>query len=251
MKIIMKKTEKKRILYYKNFIKKQIEEADKSGGVVGISGGIDSAVCMYLTCKAVGKQKTHPVYMPHQKNTRKWDNSIAELTTDLGIELKTYNLKNIIEEFKKLIGSRDQMEVGNFSARVRSAFLYQEAVITNSLVINTSNRSEELTGYFTKWGDEAGDISPLGNLYKKDVYSLGKSLGVPEKILKARPSAGFYENQTDETELGISYPVLDKVLIKIDQKREEDVEPELLKKVKFLIEKSEHKRNKPVTALRI
>ncbi|MGM0441154.1 MAG: NAD+ synthase [Elusimicrobiota bacterium] len=247
----MKKTEPNWVIYYKDFIKNEIASSGRTGGVVGVSGGIDSAVCLYLTNKAVGKDNTHPVFLPHRKNSEDIKKKAVKIVEKLNLKLKIYDLRKIIENFKNETGCADKMQIGNFAARVRTAFLYQEAARTDSLVINTSNRTESMTGYFTKWGDEGGDVSPLGNLYKKDVYDLATQVGVPEDIIKSPPSAGFYSSQNDEDELGLDYKTLDRVLMKIDGGKEEEIASGLLNKVKKLIDNSAHKRDKPVTAPRI
>ena len=139
-------------------------------------------------------------------------------------------------------------------ARTRMILLYAHANSRNYLVLGTSNKSEFLTGYFTKWGDGASDYAPLINLYKTEVWEVAKRIGVPEKIISKKPSAGLWEGQSDEDELGISYKLLDEILYRlVDLKMEKSkiakelsIPVEKVEYVEYLVKKSEHKRRLPM-----
>ncbi len=234
-----------RIDYFEKFIKEKVEGAGKSGGIIGTSGGIDSTVCLYLTVRALGHSMTYALFLPYRDEHLEQEKYIRSMCEDLKVKFVIYDLKDIVSKFIKQTGCRDEVLIGNFAARLRTAYLYQYAARTNSLVINTANRTEIMTGYCTKWGDQAGDISPIGNLYKTEVSEIGKILEIPQNILNAVPSAGFYAGQEDEKELGISYEELDKILHLIDSSKEETADPDNLRKVKKLIKYSEHKRHLP------
>ncbi|NJE85865.1 NAD+ synthase [Thermococcus sp. CX2] len=234
-----------------SFIREKVEEARAEGVVVGVSGGIDSATTAYLAVKALGKDKVLGLIMPYYENGDVEDAKLV--CKNLGIDYKLINIKPIVDEFEKAVGELDVKSKGNIMARTRMILLYAYANSMNRLVLGTSNRSELLTGYFTKWGDGASDYAPLINLYKTEVWELAKRLGVPEKIIQKKPTAGLWEGQTDEDELGISYRLLDEVLWRlVDLKMpKEDIAEELgisLEKVEYvelLVKRSEHKRRLP------
>lgn len=223
------------------FIQKKIVESGRTGAVIGVSGGIDSAVCLYLASEALGKKNIHPIFMP-SGNDRALSERVENLCGELGVKLKIYNLKDMVNLYRKKTDPATRMQEGNFTARLRTAFLYSEAESTSSLVINTSNLSEALVGYFTKWGDEAGDISPLGGLYKTEVYDLARYLKVPKEIIETAPTAGFFKGQTDEGELGMDYDKLDKILKAIKEGKTDKYAKNDVDKVQALIRNSAHKR---------
>ncbi|MEM2715772.1 MAG: NAD(+) synthase, partial [Candidatus Thermoplasmatota archaeon] len=150
-------------------------------------------------------------------------------------------------------GEMDEITLGNIKARLRMIFLYQFANSKNALVCGTSNKTELMIGYFTKYGDGASDILPIGDLYKTQVYQLARYVGIPEEILKKPPTAGLWKGQTDEKELGISYEKLDKILYGLERQKsfEEiskiaEVSIEEVKRIYGMVKKTEHKRKFPV-----
>lgn len=235
-----------------SFIREKVKEASATGVVIGISGGIDSATTAYLAVNALGKEKVLGLIMPYYENGDVEDAKLV--CKNLGIEYKLINIKPIVDEFENAVSELDVKSKGNIMARTRMILLYAHANSMNRLVLGTSNRSELLTGYFTKWGDGASDYAPLINLYKTEVWELAKRLGVPEKIIQKKPTAGLWEGQTDEDELGISYKLLDEILWRlVDLKMpKEDTAEELgipLEKVEYvesLVKRSEHKRRLPL-----
>lgn len=236
-----------------DFIKRKIKESKAKGVVIGISGGIDSATTAFLAVKALGKDKVLGIIMPYYQNKHTED--AIYVCKALGIDYKIINIKNIVDEFERAITLNiDQLTKGNFMVRSRMVILYGFANALNYLVLGTSNKTEYLVGYFTKWGDGASDIAPLLSLYKTEVRKLAKFLGVPEKIILKTPTAGLWEGQTDEKELGIEYDLLDKILYRlVDLKmKKEKIAEELnvpLEKVLYvesLVMKSQHKRRSPL-----
>ncbi|WP_175059915.1 NAD+ synthase [Thermococcus sp. 2319x1] len=236
-----------------SFIQEKVSESKAKGVVLGISGGVDSATVAYLAAKALGNGKVLGLIMPYYMNQDVEDALLV--CKKLGIEHKLISIKEIVDAFEKSIGFElDKVSRGNLMARTRMILLYAHANSRNYLVLGTSNKSEFLTGYFTKWGDGASDYAPLINLYKTEVWEIAKRLGVPERIITKKPSAGLWEGQSDEDELGISYKLLDEILYRlVDLKMEKNKIAEELnlpidkvEHVEYLVKKSEHKRRLPV-----
>jgi NAD+ synthase len=202
--------------------------------IVGISGGIDSAVIAALCTRAIGKENVVGVLMPYDNQ----DMQDAKLISDfLSLETKDVNIKNIVDSFDFL--NLGKIGKGNVMARTRMAILYVFANELNGFVMGTGNKSEIEIGYFTKYGDAGVDIEPIGDLYKTEVFQLAKLLGIPEKIITKKPSAGLWDGQTDEDEFGLTYEELDAIL------QGELREQEKLDRVSKLRKGSEHKRRMP------
>lgn len=243
-----------------DFIRNEIRKAGVDGAVVGISGGIDSALAATLTVKALGKDKVLGIHMPESSLTLSEDRKDAKTLADwLGIEFQTIDISGIISAFMAAVPkseSADRLSIGNLKARIRMSLLYFHANRMNRMVIGTGNKTEILLGYFTKYGDGGVDLEPIGGLYKTDVWELSRRLGVPESIITKKPSAGLWEGQTDEAELGISYLQVDEVLKRLEQYEDPgtilntlEISVEQLNSVINRIEKSEHKRSAPQVPL--
>lgn len=199
-----------------DFIRNKIEETRVNGAVVGISGGIDSALTAYLTVEALGNKNVLGVHLPELSVTAAKDVLDAtEVATRLGIEYKTIDISEILQSFMGVIPDSDETSKianGNLKARIRMSVLYYYANYLNRMVIGTGNKTEIMLGYYTKYGDGGVDMEPIGDLYKTEVQELSRIVGVPEDIITKAPSAGLWIGQTDEEELGISYVVVDKLL---------------------------------------
>lgn len=218
-----------------NWIKEQVNITNAKGVIVGISGGIDSALVACLAKKAFPNNSLG-VLMPINK-TRKFDlDDGLELVKKIEME---YKIIDLYDEFHSMIDKtkiESNLSKGNLQARLRMSTLYAIAQEKQYLVLGTDNKAEYYLGYFTKWGDGACDLLPIVHLYKSEVFDYAKKLGVPDSIINKKPSAGLWDGQTDEDELGFTYNDFenyDKKLLKDEN---------LIKKIENQIRKTNHKR---------
>lgn len=188
------------------------------GVVVGLSGGIDSALCARLARDALGPDRVLGVLLPAAGFPEDLQRETERYADDLGIAHRTVPLSGLSEAFRTALPDvTDRITRGNTVARLRMAVLYALARDHHRLVMGTGNKSELLQGYFTKYGDGGVDLLPIGDLYKTQVRALAEALELPSAIRERPPSAGFWEGQTDEEELGTSYVDLDRVLFGLEQ----------------------------------
>lgn len=216
------------------WLKRKVKEAHRRGAVVGISGGVDSAVTARLCQKALGKNVLGLILPCHSSPA---DSVDARLIARMfKIKTKSIDLTKVFNTLGAVLPRANPKARANIKPRLRMLVLYYFANKLNYLVVGTDNKTEFMTGYFTKYGDGGVDLLPLGGLLKSEVSSLAHYLGIPPQIIDKPPSAGLWPGQTDEGELGISYPKLDAVL-------RSGATKDLL--VKRLIQSSAHKRELP------
>jgi len=184
--------------------------------VIGMSGGLDSSVVAALCARSASPEKTAGIHLPDKDTPEEDGRDSKELAESLGISYNAIPIGGFVESFLTLEGADDRIRVGNIKARCRMIVLYHAAHSMNYIVAGSSNKSELLTGYFTKYGDGASDILPIGDLYKTQVRELAREIGIPEHIASKKPTAGLWPGQTDEEELGISYEELDRILLGIE-----------------------------------
>ncbi len=197
------------------FILLEVREARADGIVVGISGGIDSSLVAALCAQALGPKRVFGLLMPHSANSAVGDmKDAALLAKRLGIRHEKIGIAKIVSSVERACSHKsvDRLPKGNLRARCRMLLLYWHANQLNYLVAGTGNRSELLTGYFTKYGDGGCDFLPIGGLYKTQVRALASFIGLPKNLVHKVPTAGLWPGQTDEGELGITYDKLDMVL---------------------------------------
>lgn len=227
-----------------NWIRNQVRQSGAKGIVMGLSGGIDSSVVVALSKGAVGKDKVLGLFLPCHSHPA--DLADAKLIAKkLGIKTKTVDLSDIYEAILKILPKGNNLARANLRPRLRMLVLYYFANTLNYLVCGTGNKSELMAGYFTKYGDGGVDLLPIGNLFKRDVRSLAKELGIPERIITKPPTAGLWPGQTDEGEMGITYLELDDILDCMQKKKRHAQPLGRVKKVKEMITRSEHKRQGP------
>ena len=223
------------------------QDAGVKGAVVGLSGGIDSAVTAALCKRALGGHVLG-VVMPCE-SVRADEEDAALVAAELGIPTVTVRLDEPFQALVRELEPAPGLARSNLKPRLRMTTLYYYANSRSYMVVGTGNRTEIMAGYFTKHGDGGVDILPLGGLYKTQVRALARELGLPQRIIDKPPSAGLWEGQTDEGELGISYEELDRALAAtsadgqaVESGSEDGLAPEVLARVREMVARSAHKR---------
>ena len=221
------------------FLADYLNTAHCSTYVLGVSGGVDSSLCAALAKNAVGKDKLHCVLIPIASHESDLKDSLT-LVNDLGLKYSiidaTETFNSYVETFKNSGLEFDKSTLGNLKARMRMSILYAIAQKERGLVIGTDNADERYVGYFTKYGDGAADVLPIAHLLKGEVVEASKILGIRTSLAERTPSAGLFEGQTDETEMGVKYADLDAFL------RGEKIDEVSQKRIVYLHLISEHKR---------
>jgi NAD+ synthase len=211
------------------FIQGQLRQAGFERAVVGLSGGIDSALVAYLVADAIGPERLLCVMMPYRTSSPSSRADAEEVVQRLGCASEVIDISPMVDGYfgtesaPGTLGSEgltaNQLRRGNFMARMRMAVLYDRSVTWGGLVVGTGNKTETLIGYTTLFGDSACAFNPIGDLYKSQVRQLAAEVGVPDAIIAKAPSADLWPGQTDESEAGFSYPELDRLLFLLVDKR--------------------------------
>ena len=194
------------------FIHCEITRSGFKRAVIGLSGGVDSALACYLAAEALGPKNVLALRLPYRTSSK--DSLVhAQLVIDsLGVESLTFPITNIVDAHVDLVPDSNQVRRGNVMARIRMIMLYDQSEAFNGLVIGTGNKTEILLGYSTLYGDSACALNPIGDLYKTQVRQLAQAMGIPSQIIDKPPSADLWQDQTDEDELGFTYAEVDKLL---------------------------------------
>lgn len=200
------------------FLAKQLEKNKANGLILGLSGGIDSAVLAYL-CKRTLKEKTLAIIMPDTQITPNTETEDAmKMIALTGLEYKLIDINPIVNEYSNYLEPNEWAK-GNLRARIRANILYYYANAKNYLVLGSSDKSEYLIGYFTKYGDGASDLVPIISLYKLQVREIAKFLGVPQNVVEKKSSPHLWKDHGAEKELGMSYEDIDSILYCIFDKK--------------------------------
>lgn len=242
----------------KHFIKDYVDKNNVNGIILGLSGGVDSATVAALSALAIGGDNVLGLIMPENETYNQEDIYDAKLVAEkYGIKTKIINITTAIESIQKIIPDFDPTHKtanGNIKARTRMICLYYYANKYDLIVCGSSDKSEMMMGYFTKWGDAAADIAPIMDLYKTQVRKLAEKLGLPPHIVNKPSTPGLWPGQKAEDELGIKYEVLDLILYGLEHFMESEkiacqlgIEERIVKKVEERIKKMEHKRRMPLT----
>jgi len=195
------------------FLAEELEVSGLAGYVVGLSGGVDSAVAAALAVRGVGARRVWPLALPGPTSSPESLEDARLVADALGLDLETVRLDPVVAPLVELVGAGgDRVRVGNLHARLRMAVLFDRARARGALVLGTSNKSEILLGYSTLFGDSAASVMPLGDLFKTQVWALARYLELPERVVTKPPTADLWPGQTDEGELGFGYTEADAVL---------------------------------------
>jgi NAD+ synthase len=247
------------------FIRGQLEQAGFERAVLGLSGGIDSAVVAYLVAEAIGADRPLAVMLPYRSSSPASRADAESVVAGLGWASEVIDISSMVDGYfghDDRVGAggseglvANPLRRGNFAARMRMAVLYDRSVTWRGLVVGTGNKTEALIGYTTLFGDSASAFNPIGDLYKSQVRQLSVVLGVPDAIVRKAPSADLWPGQTDEGEGGFSYPVLDRLLFwRVDKRRSIDemvalgFDAAMVERVDRMIAGAEFKRQVPPIA---
>ncbi len=235
------------------FIRAYLQSAGFGKVVLGLSGGVDSAVCCALAVEALGRENVIAAMLPYKTSHPDSLADALNLATLLGIEHHTIDISPMADAyFNRYEPQAGSLRRGNWLARTRMCVLFDLSARHRALVLGTSNRTELMVGYFTQFGDSACAMEPIGHLYKTEVWQLARLLGIPDKIVAKTPTADLWSGQSDEADLGLSYPVLDEILyalteLDVNARASENLDhpAELYQKVDRMITASAFKRKMP------
>ncbi len=234
----------------KDFIKTYLINSKCKGLVIGLSGGVDSAVTSVLCKQALGVSKVNCIFLP-DNSTPEIDKKHCDLLKKkFNVNYKEKNITNLVNQVAKTcLEKPDKYALANIKARLRMIILFEYAYMKNCLVCGTSNKSELLIGYFTKYGDGGVDIMPIGDLYKTQLWELAKYLKIPKEIIAKPPSAGLWKDQYDEKEFKLTYFELDNILFGLERKfslddiaKSSGVQKSDIIRIKNMRIRSQHKR---------
>ena len=242
--------EKEKII---GFIRDYVSSSGVRNGIVGISGGLDSAVTAALAAEALGKEHVKGLMLPYKKSNPDSLNDALTLADVLGIKHEIIDITPVVDSwFDNYEPEASQLRRGNFMARIRMSILYDISAKEDALVLGTGNLSELMIGYTTQYGDNACALEPIGHLYKTEVRKMADKINIPAKIINKEPSADLWQGQTDEGELGLTYSNIDTILyhyFEKDKSKEELVKaglsPSDIDNVIKLHRKSHYKRELP------
>ena len=237
------------------FLRESFKKVGFSKAVLGLSGGIDSALVAYLLRDALGKENVLAIMMPYKSSNPDSLNHAKLVIEDLGINSKTIEITDMIDAYFKNEEEATSLRMGNKMARERMSILFDYSSKENALVVGTSNKTEIYLGYSTQFGDSACALNPIGDLYKTNIWDLSRYLKIPNELIEKKPSADLWEGQTDEQEMGLTYKEADQVLYRMleENKKVEEVLAEgfnedLVDNIVRRINRSEYKRRMPLIA---
>lgn len=238
-----------------NFLRDEVHKIGFKKVILGLSGGIDSALVAFLAAEAFGPENVYTVMMPYKTSSKESLEHAELVVKATGINTKKVEITPMADAYFAMNDEMSSLRRGNFMARTRMCVLFDNSAKEGALVLGTSNRTEILLGYSTQFGDSASAVNPIGDLYKAQVWALSEFLGVPKEIIDKKPSADLWEGQTDEQELGFSYQMADEVLYYLTDERmtlkeitelgyDENIVKTIMRKIKM----AQYKRKLPVIA---
>ena len=237
------------------FLRENFKKAGFSKAVLGLSGGIDSALVAYLLRDALGKENVLAIMMPYKSSNPDSLNHAKLVVEDLKINAKSIEITDMIDAYFKNEKEASSLRMGNKMARERMSILFDYSSKENALVVGTSNKTEIYLGYSTQFGDAACAFNPIGDLYKTNVWELSRYLNIPKELIEKKPSADLWEGQTDEQEMGLTYKEADQVLYRMLEENKtvkeilaEGFSKDLVDNIVRRMNRSEYKRRMPLIA---
>ncbi|OQY42591.1 MAG: NAD(+) synthetase [Fusobacteriia bacterium 4572_74] len=238
-----------------NFIREEVRSAGFEKVVLGLSGGIDSAIVAFLAVKALGAKNVLGIMMPYKSSSCESLEDAQRVVKATGMRVKKIEITDIVDAYFAKEPDISDLRKGNKMARERMTILYDYSAKEKSLVLGTSNKTEILLGYSTQWGDSASAINPIGDLLKTQVWELSEYMGIPKEVIEKKPSADLWEGQSDEDELGFSYFLADEIInLLVDERytKEEILEigysEKIVDSILWRIKTNQYKRKLPLIA---
>ncbi len=238
-----------------NFLREEIRKVGYQRAVVGLSGGIDSAVALALAVEALGAQNVRALIMPYRASSAASEADARAVAEQFGVEARKIEITPMVEPLLAANPDMSNVRRGNVMARMRMIVLYDQSEEFKALVVGTSNKTELLLGYGTLHGDMASALNPIGDLYKAQLRQLARALDIPRQIIDKPPTADLWVGQTDEAELGVTYELADQILFMlVDERcREEDViaagfDAAVVRALNTRIRNNQFKRSLPIIA---
>lgn len=205
------------------FVRDEVRKVGISKVVLGLSGGIDSALVAFIAAEALGPNNVHAICMPYKTSNPESEAHARLVANACGVAFSVVPITPMVDAYFSLFPDADNMRRGNKMARERMTILFDHSALESALVLGTSNKTELLLGYGTLYGDMASALNPIGDLYKTQIWELSEIMGVPREVITKQPSADLWAGQTDEEELGFTYRQVDELLVQmVDQRLTRD-----------------------------
>ena len=237
------------------FVRDEVRKVGLTKAVLGLSGGIDSALVVFIAAEALGPENVHAVCMPYRSSNPESEAHARLVAQACGVNFSVVPITPMVDAYFEMFPDADNMRRGNKMARERMTILFDHSARLSALVLGTSNKTELLLGYGTLYGDMASALNPVGDLYKTHIWQLSEAMGVPREVINKQPSADLWAGQTDEEELGFSYRQVDELLYRMVDQRLTRAElvaagfaAEFIDTVHAKIQNSHFKRRLPVIA---
>lgn len=237
------------------FVKDEVRKVGINKAVLGLSGGIDSALVAFIAAEALGPENVHAVCMPYKASNPESEAHARLVAKACGVNFSVLPITAMVDPYFDLFPDADNMRRGNKMARERMTVLFDHSAMLRALVLGTSNKTELLLGYGTLYGDMASALNPIGDIYKSQVWQLSATMGIPAEVIEKQPSADLWAGQTDEEELGFSYRQVDELLYRMVDQRltkpelvAEGFEEDFIDSIYSKIQNSHFKRRLPVIA---
>jgi len=237
------------------FVRDEVHKVGVRKAVLGLSGGIDSALVAFIAAEALGPENVHAICMPYKTSNPESEAHARLVAQACGVSFSLVPITPMVDAYFGMFPDADNMRRGNKMARERMTVLFDHSAHYSALVLGTSNKTELLLGYGTLYGDMASALNPIGDMYKTQIWQLSEAMGVPNEVIAKKPSADLWAGQTDEEELGFSYRQVDELLYRmVDLRltREELIgagfSPEFIDAIYQKVRNSHFKRRLPVIA---